>query len=114
MIITRIRWPAGLNKQIRKAKNDRQDIVEVMRYTASQLANGVHLLTLCEFQFEGFLFGGIDHIKNSGLAGFSVAAKWHDKNASRMLTLCAQSNLYWRQFSTIFCDVLHGGQELLS
>ncbi len=53
--------------------DDREQVVEVMRHAARELAHGLHLLRLREFGLERLLFGHIDEIEDHAAR---FAASW--------------------------------------
>ena len=64
--------PAVVHEQVHLQPDDRQDIVEIVRHAAGQLAEALHFLGLPKLRFHGFALGKIQHEAN---AFFKVVLK---------------------------------------
>ena len=68
-------------KQIAIADDGLQQIVEIMRDAARQLADRLHLLRLRELGFQRLLLGGVDQVENG--ARFSIRAR-HERAREKL------------------------------
>ena len=73
----RIARPEAQQQQIAEADHRGQQIVEVVRDAAGELAHRLHLLRLRELRFEALLLGGVDEMQHQAAAvGVGVAARF--------------------------------------
>ena len=56
--------PVAQQQQIGKSDHRRQQVVEIVRDAAGQLADRLHLLRLDELQLEALLLGGVDEVRD--------------------------------------------------
>ena len=72
----RVARPRTQQQQVAKADHRGQQIVEIMRDPAGELADRLHLLRLHELSFETFLLGDVDQVQHQAAAvGVGVAAR---------------------------------------
>ncbi len=61
--------PEAQQQQIAEADHGGEQIVEVMRHAAGELAHRLHLLRLGELRLQALLLGGVDEVQDEpGLA----------------------------------------------
>ena len=76
--IVKILATVAQQQKIAMAGNGREQIVEIMRHTARQLANGLHFLTLGKLCLKRLQRRGIlQHRQNATLSVFGETAQGH-------------------------------------
>ncbi len=79
----RIAGPRAQQQQIAKSDHRGQQIVEIVRNTAGELADCLHLLRLRKLSFEIFLLGDVDQIEHEVAHGIGITAAVHYGGISR-------------------------------
>jgi len=94
-------------QKISVAKNAGEQIIEIMRDAAGELADFLHLLLLRDLLLQRALLGRVDCIYHDRIRATAVplAGRGHDVQAARAFFVTGKGNIQRRRGGSAFCGI---------